>query len=160
MKIIDFLKQQGVNIPEELDDSAVYFGADAKYYDGWNDCHERWANIGVSGTKNLISKEHFEANMLDGQKVNDCGKALLSAESVWEYISEFGKPQENMGKEREVLSIKEIDKVLAPIPSTAYPIYNIDGKNYFYMCKEDISKAIHARLNETKERPVNQSLNQ
>lgn len=32
--------------PEKLDDSAVYFGADAKYYDGYNaardDCIKAW----------------------------------------------------------------------------------------------------------------------
>ena len=31
-------------------------------------------------------KEHFEANMLDGDKVEDCGGAMLSAEDVWKYI--------------------------------------------------------------------------
>lgn len=31
-------------------------------------------------------KLHFEANMLDGDDVYDCGKAMISAESVWEYI--------------------------------------------------------------------------
>ena len=34
-------------------------------------------------------KATFEANMLDGDKVNDCGGAMLSAESVWEFIEEF-----------------------------------------------------------------------
>lgn len=33
-------------------------------------------------------KAHFEQNLLDGNKVSDCGKAMLSAESVWEYIKE------------------------------------------------------------------------
>lgn len=33
-------------------------------------------------------KKDFEANMLDGQDVFDCGKSLLSAQSVFEYISE------------------------------------------------------------------------
>lgn len=34
-------------------------------------------------------KSHFEQNMLDGDKVENCGKAMLSAESVWEYISDL-----------------------------------------------------------------------
>lgn len=34
-------------------------------------------------------KEHFEANMLDGKPVEDCGGAMLSAISVWEYIQEY-----------------------------------------------------------------------
>lgn len=33
-------------------------------------------------------KKHFEANMLDGNPVDDCGKAILSAEAVWEYIKD------------------------------------------------------------------------
>ena len=32
-------------------------------------------------------KKHFEANMLDGDDVKNCGGAMLSAESVLEYIS-------------------------------------------------------------------------
>ena len=34
-------------------------------------------------------REHFEANMLDGDNVYDCGGAMLSAASVWEYIRDF-----------------------------------------------------------------------
>lgn len=34
----------------------------------------------------FIDKEHFEANMLDGEKVEDCGGAMLSAKNVWEYL--------------------------------------------------------------------------
>ena len=33
-------------------------------------------------------KEHFEQNMLDGDKVDDCGATMLSAESVWDYLQE------------------------------------------------------------------------
>jgi len=33
-------------------------------------------------------KEHFESNMLDGDKVEDCGDAMLHAENVWEYVQE------------------------------------------------------------------------
>lgn len=31
--------------------------------------------------------ESFEANMLDGNKVNDCGGAMLSAESVADFLN-------------------------------------------------------------------------
>jgi hypothetical protein len=31
---------------------------------------------------------HFESNMLDGQDLYDCGKAMLSAEYVYRYIKE------------------------------------------------------------------------
>ena len=34
-------------------------------------------------------REHFEANMLDGDDVYDCGKAMMSAEKVYEYIKEY-----------------------------------------------------------------------
>lgn len=37
-------------------------------------------------------KDHFEQNMLDGAKVEDCGKAMLSAESIWDYIEQFFPP--------------------------------------------------------------------
>jgi len=36
-----------------------------------------------------MSQEYFEANLLDGDDVNDCGGAMLSAENVWELIDEF-----------------------------------------------------------------------
>ncbi len=41
-------------------------------------------------------RQHFEANMLDGDDVYNCGKAMISAEEVWEYIKEYlrlDKPQ-------------------------------------------------------------------
>ena len=31
-------------------------------------------------------KKEFEANMLDGDRVEDCGGAMLSAKSVYEYL--------------------------------------------------------------------------
>lgn len=34
-------------------------------------------------------KAHFEANMLDGDDVKDCGGAMISAETVLEYMTEF-----------------------------------------------------------------------
>ncbi len=42
----------------------------------------------MTKTKPKQGKKHFEANILDGDPVNDCGGAMLSAKSVWEYISE------------------------------------------------------------------------
>ena len=33
-------------------------------------------------------KSLFEANLLDGDKINDCGRAMLSAEFVWEFLEE------------------------------------------------------------------------
>lgn len=34
----------------------------------------------------IVDKKHFEDNMLDGDLVEDCGSAMLSAKSVWEYL--------------------------------------------------------------------------
>ena len=31
-------------------------------------------------------KKEFEANMLDGDDINDCGGAMLSAKEVWLYF--------------------------------------------------------------------------
>lgn len=42
----------------------------------------------------MNDKKHFEANMLDGDKVEDCGKAMLSATSIWEYIEERDKSRD------------------------------------------------------------------
>ncbi len=39
-------------------------------------------------TKEQEWRKDFEANMLDGDDVYDCGGAMLSAESVWEYIKD------------------------------------------------------------------------
>lgn len=33
-------------------------------------------------------KKHFEQNMLDGDRLEDCGRTMLSAEHVWEYFKE------------------------------------------------------------------------
>jgi hypothetical protein len=34
-------------------------------------------------------REHFEANMLDGNDLYNCGKAMISAETVYEYIKKY-----------------------------------------------------------------------
>ncbi len=45
-------------------------------------------------------KKHFEANMLDGEDVKDCGKAMLSAEFVLEYLQEYYTvPNEGLSEE-------------------------------------------------------------
>jgi hypothetical protein len=41
-------------------------------------------------------KCHFEANMLDGDDVYDCGKAVLSAEDVYEYIKKYYELKEKI----------------------------------------------------------------
>ena len=86
------------------------------------------------------AKKHFEANMLDGEDVFDCGKAMLSAESVWEYLKsalkeameernreiiEFAKSQKcnvvnaimNLEREAENRTWNKLIKFLTP-PST------------------------------------------
>lgn len=35
------------------------------------------------------TRKHFEANMLDGDDLYDCGKATLDAVDVYEYIKEY-----------------------------------------------------------------------
>jgi hypothetical protein len=45
-----------------------------------------------------ILREHFEANMLDGDDVYDCGEALLSAKSVFEYLKEYCELKEQKDK--------------------------------------------------------------
>ena len=72
------------------------------------------------------AKKHFEANMLDGEDVFDCGKAMLSAESVWEYLKSALK--EAMGerdreieviiRERQVWNAPTLIRKLLTPPST------------------------------------------
>lgn len=69
------------------------------------------------------TKERFEANMLDGEKVEDCGKAMLSAESVWEYIhSERTRLLNEVRKEviGEDEKIKTVHDFYQPIKKKAY----------------------------------------
>ncbi len=48
--------------------------------------------------------------------------------------------------EKWLPSEEEIIEILRKIPSTKIPIGLIAGKKYYYMCKEDIAKAISKRL--------------
>jgi hypothetical protein len=34
----------------------------------------------------LVERKHFEANLLDGENIYNCGKAMISAELVWKYL--------------------------------------------------------------------------
>ena len=50
----------------------------------------------------VANKEHFEQNMLDGDKVEDCGRAMLEASHVWEYIAERFGTQNSMDEGKVV----------------------------------------------------------
>jgi len=39
----------------------------------------------------MTEKDDFEANLLDGDGVDDCGGAMLSAREVWEWVEEHDK---------------------------------------------------------------------
>ena len=41
-------------------------------------------------------REHFEENMLDGDDLYNCGKAMLSAEEVYLYIKTYYKLKEDV----------------------------------------------------------------
>lgn len=56
-----------------------------------------------------LSKEHFEANMLDGDKVDDCGKAMLSAKEVWDYLKELSTPKVEVKWPEKKLIVPEHD---------------------------------------------------
>lgn len=51
-------------------------------------------------------KRFFEANMLDGDKVDDCGGAMLSASSVWEFLDEY------FISEARAQALKEAEKAI------------------------------------------------
>jgi len=61
-------------------------------YKGTNNAFESLISAEVN--KARITKEQFEANLLDGDKVEDCGGAMLSAKDVWEVLSKL----ERLGK--------------------------------------------------------------
>lgn len=44
---------------------------------------------GVTLVPNSDIRKHFEANILDGDSVDDCGGAMFSAKSVLEYLDEY-----------------------------------------------------------------------
>lgn len=48
-------------------------------------------NTKQSGNKSKKSelREHLEANLLDGQSVYDCGKAIFYAEDILDYLMEY-----------------------------------------------------------------------
>jgi len=49
-------------------------------------------------------RKHFEANMLNGDDLHDCGRAMISAESCFEYVSEaLQKQSEGFAKQVEEL---------------------------------------------------------
>lgn len=58
----------------------------------------------------IMWKKHFEENMLDGDSVEDCGRCLLSAEFVWEYISTSILP-EIKSTEKDVAAEEENQKL-------------------------------------------------
>jgi hypothetical protein len=56
------------------------------------------------------AKKTFEANLLDGDKVNDCGGAILDAKDVWEVLEEYIIPEVAREVREELL--KRIDENL------------------------------------------------
>lgn len=53
-------------------------------------------------------KKHFEANMLDGEPVDDCGRAMLSAAEVWEYIEEVMDKEINSARIDELFWLNKM----------------------------------------------------
>lgn len=53
----------------------------------------------------MLDKQHFEENLLDGDSLDDCGGAMLSAVAVFEYLEERLESQKqssfNEGKQNE-----------------------------------------------------------
>lgn len=70
------------------------------------------------------AKLSFQANLLDGDKVGDCGKAMLSAEFVWEFLEETLLPE--FGKEYADWKIKEC------LPERAENIITADDQISMY----------------------------
>lgn len=53
-------------------------------------------------------KRRFEVNMLDGDKVEDCGRSMLSVESVWEYFSDVLSTLRTQEREQLAEKIKNL----------------------------------------------------
>lgn len=81
-----------------------------------------------------------EKKQLDGIGEYITGKEVGRNEMIDELLS-IELPEQRKG-----LSVEEIKEVLRPIPSTHIPISEMNGKYYYYMCKDDIATAIHEAL--------------
>lgn len=57
---------------------------------------------------------HFEQNMLDGDDVNNCGGAMLSAKSVLEYIEEYMYPLAQQEERERIIQIVRERKTQKP----------------------------------------------
>ena len=40
-----------------------------------------------------LAKDKFQANLLDGDDINDCGGAMIRADEVWEVLEEYIFPE-------------------------------------------------------------------
>ena len=69
------------------------------------------------------AKQHFEQNMLDGDRVEDGGN-MLSAESVWEYIQEVLSQQRDAMVEKSSMRFKQCKKT----QSGKHKVIFTDGK--------------------------------
>jgi len=76
----------------EILDRYIWNGQNVDSYEKGVEKLTAWHNKEI--VKARITKEWFEANLLDGDKVEDCGNAMLSAKNVWEVLSELSKEQE------------------------------------------------------------------
>jgi hypothetical protein len=96
------------------------------------------------------TKKHFEANMLDGDPLEDCGGAVLSAESVFEYIKQTCVPRESyaeleakLQKAREWAERQENCSIKKPLEDCfkdeAFRMGQIVGIN---QAKEELKKII------------------
>lgn len=52
-------------------------------------------------------KKYFEANLLDGDKVENCGGAMIRADEVWEVAKEMFTQAEARGRESMVKDVGE-----------------------------------------------------
>jgi len=102
---------------------------------------------------NIEEKKHFEANMLDGDDIKDCGKAMLSAESVLEYVIERLAQRDLSLKTRLLKELGEQGKKYQMSSGTSVDSPNkyweglSEGRNRAF---SDITSIINAVFNENQ----------
>lgn len=94
-------------------------------------------------------REHFEANMLDGESLDDCGNAMLSAKEVFSYMSQLIAEQTNVARIQTAMNIwanYEFEITKRRLTSDAVP----DGARKM-TDKEILSQVIAPQLTDPKE---------
>lgn len=102
---------------QENKEKCCEFCLECPDYTEHNFCHDKECKCHIPQPKEVQNtsreeiRERFQANMLDGDDINDCGGAMLEAKEVFEYfLAEIEAEKElaySAGQEAEMVRIKK-----------------------------------------------------